>query len=326
MHKDDQKIIDMAQAVIKTEARAVLDLQQRINTNFIKAHHLLLHCQGRIVVTGIGKSGHIGNKIAATLASTGSPAFFIHPAEASHGDLGMITKDDVLLVISYSGETQEVINLMPTIKMLDIPIISLTGNAQSTIAEYATTNLDISVEEEACPLSLAPTSSTTSTLVMGDALAITLLSANDFTEADFARSHPGGALGKRLLQTVEKLMHCASELPVIDTQASFKQAVKMISSKKLGHVLVVEQGELVGLVSDGDVRRAIENGINANDDKNNVKAIMTVDPATVKPTLLASEALNIMEQKKITALPVLSDSNQILGLIHLHDILRAGIL
>ena len=326
MLNNEQNIVKMAKAVIATEAEAVKQLENRIDNNFISAHDILVQCQGRIVVMGIGKSGHIANKIAATLASTGSPAFFIHPAEASHGDLGMITGDDVIIVISYSGESQEITAIMPMIKLLNIPIISMTGNDQSTIASFANVNLNTSVEKEACPLSLAPTSSTTATLALGDALAITLLSAKGFTAEDFARSHPGGALGKRLLANVEKLMHSAEELPCVNQSQTFIEAIQLISAKRLGHVLVLDnQQQLIGIISDGDIRRAIEK-LDGSVQQLSAADVMTKNPLTIDKKRLATEALNCMESKKITALPVVDENNNLIGIIHMHDILRAGIL
>lgn len=327
MDLNDNKIINMALAVIDTEEKAIAALKARIADNFIKAHHLLLNCKGRIVVSGIGKSGHIGSKIAATLASTGSPAFFIHPAEASHGDLGMITKDDIVIVLSYSGETIEILSIISIIKLLGIPIISITGNPQSSIAQLADVNLDVNVEKEACPLKLAPTSSTTATLVMGDALAITLLSAKGFTQDDFARSHPGGALGKKLLSRVSALMHGGADMPVIHENASFREALKEISKKRLGHALIVnDTGTLVGILTDGDIRRALERGETFRDNALPASKIMTKNPRSVTADILATEALNIMEQFKITGLPVVDSKQRPVGLLHMHDVLKAGIL
>lgn len=326
-HLNDHKIIQMALAVIDIEEKAVTSLKTRISEKFLQAHKLLLNCAGRIVVMGIGKSGHIGSKIAATLASTGSPAFFIHPAEASHGDLGMITRDDILIVISYSGETIEILSIISTIKLMGIPIISMTGNSQSSIAQFADVNLDIQVEKEACPLKLAPTSSTTAALVMGDALAITLLSAKGFTEDDFARSHPGGTLGKKLLSRVSALMHTGSAMPIVQETLSCLVGLKEVSQKRLGHAMVInDQGILTGILTDGDIRRAVESGQTFTDPMTPISCIMTKNPRTVTPDILATEALNIMEQFKITGLPVVDSDLKPIGLLHMHDVLRAGIL
>jgi len=326
-NKNDHKIIDMALAVIHTEEKAIAALKSRISDDFIKAHKLLLNCKGRIIVTGIGKSGHIGNKIASTLASTGSPSIFIHPAEAAHGDLGMITKDDVMIVLSYSGETAEILSIVSIIKLLGIPIISMTGNPHSSIAQFANVNLDIHVEQEACPLQLAPTSSTTATLAMGDALAITLLSAKGFTQDDFARSHPGGTLGKKLLSRVSSLMHCGDTMPIIHENTPFVDALKEISRKRLGLAIIInDNGTLVGVFTDGDIRRSIEHSDLFNDKTMAVSQIMTKNPRTITADILATEALNIMEQFKITALPVVDHQLKPVGLLHMHDILKAGIL
>lgn len=327
MKDTDQKIIDMATAVISTEEAAISALTARISNQFIKAHNLLLACKGRVVVMGIGKSGHIGNKIAATLASTGTPAFFIHPAEASHGDLGMITKDDVLLVLSYSGETIEITSILPLIKMQNIPIVSVTGNPNASIAMLADVNLDVSIEKEACPLKLAPTASTTATLVMGDALAITLLSAKGFTQDDFAQSHPGGALGKKLLSRVSALMHSGKAMPIVKSDSPFTRAITEITQKCLGHTLVVnEKGVLAGIVSDGDIRRAIENNSSLKIENTPTSTFMTKNPRAITQEMLATEALRLMEEVKITGLPVVNEKQEPIGLLHLHDILRAGIL
>ena len=298
----------MALAVISTEEKAVAKLKSRISKNFVKAHDILLACKGRIIISGIGKSGHIGCKIAATLASTGSPAFFIHPAEASHGDLGMITKDDVLLVISYSGKTIEILSILPIIKMLGIPIISLTGNAESPIAKLADIDLDVSVENEACPLKLAPTASTTATLAMGDALAITLLTTKGFTQNDFAQSHPGGTLGKKLLSRVHALMHTGEEMPVVKETVSFANALKEMSKKRLGHAMIVDSnGLLVGIFTDGDIRRSIEDGETFENTQLAISNVMTKKPRAIRADILATEALKIMEEHKITGLPVVDD-------------------
>lgn len=318
------KFCTLAEAVIRTEAQAVLDLLPRINELFSKACDILFSCEGRIVVLGMGKSGHIGSKIAATLASTGSPAFYVHPAEASHGDLGMITTKDVVLAISNSGETPEIITLLPIIKRLKVPLITLTGNTNSTLAKASHVNIDVSVKEEACPLGLAPTSSTTATLVMGDALAISLLEARGFTQEDFAFSHPGGSLGRRLLIRIEDIMHTGKALPMVYTHSSVSQALMEMTQKGLGMTAVLDKNEqLCGIFTDGDLRRAIDKGVNVH--TTTLLDTMTPNGKTIQPGMLAADALQIMEDFKITSLLVVNEEKQLLGAIHLHDILRAGI-
>lgn len=320
-----QKICDFGRAVIATEAEMISSLIDRIDKNFAQACHYLHQCEGRIAVMGVGKSGHISKKIAATFASTGSPAFFIHPSEARHGDIGMITKKDVLLVLSNSGESEEIISILPFIKRLDIPLISLTGRSNSTLAKAATINIDVSVEKEACPLGLAPTSSTTAALVMGDALAMALLEKRGFTEKDFALSHPGGTLGRRLLLRVNELMHKDDKIPIISREASLKEALVEMTQKKLGMTTIVnEHSELVGIFTDGDVRRAFDN--NADIHKTQIYQVMSKNPKTISHEILAAEALSIMETYKITSLIVTNAQSQPVGIIHIHDILRAGVI
>lgn len=324
---DSQKIIDLAKAVIAIEQDAVGQLTKRIDQSFLDAYQVLLSCKGRIIVMGIGKSGHIANKISATFASTGSPAFSIHPAEASHGDLGMITKDDVVLVLSNSGETIEILSIIPNIKLIGTPIISLTGNLDSSLAKYADVNIHVGVEKEACPLKLAPTSSTTAALVMGDALAIALLTAKGFTKDDFAQSHPGGALGKKLLLNVDSLMHKNTDMPIITDQATLLEAMHEMSKKRLGHTLVKNAaGKLVGIYTDGDIRRTLESGLSQNVAHTKIFEVMTKNPRSVKKNILATQALRLMEEFKITGLPVVDDKDQPIGLLHMHDILRAGFM
>ncbi|HSW69721.1 MAG TPA: KpsF/GutQ family sugar-phosphate isomerase [Gammaproteobacteria bacterium] len=323
--QDIEKICKLGQAVIEAEAAAIHSLASRINTDFAKACQYLLTSAGRIIVMGMGKSGHIGKKIAATFASTGSPAFFIHPGEAKHGDFGMITQEDVLLIISNSGETDEILAILPFIKRLDLPLITLTGNPHSTLAKAAKINIDVSVEKEACPLGLAPTSSTTAALVMGDALAISLLERRGFTAEDFALSHPGGALGRRLLLRVDELMHTGNALPKVDFNAFLKTALVEMTQKKLGMTTIVNQNnELTGIFTDGDVRRAFDN--NADIHHTIIQDIMTKNPKIISPDTLAAEALHIMESHKITALIVTNEQNHPVGVVHLHDILRAGVM
>lgn len=311
-------------AVIETEAQAVFDLTQRIDQRFETACELLLACKGRVVVTGMGKSGHIGTKIAATFASTGTPAFFMHPGEASHGDLGMITRQDTVLAISNSGFTNEIVTLLPLLKRLEVPLITLTGNPESTIAKSADVNLDISVGQEACPLGLAPTTSTTVSLVMGDALAIALLQARGFSAEDFALAHPGGALGRRLLLRIDELWHEGDELPLINDQATISEALIEVTAKKLGMTCVTDaHGYLAGVYTDGDVRRTLTQNFDINTTP--LAMVMSKNCKTIKKGLLAAEALAIMQKYSITSLVVVDDANRPKAVVHLHDLLRAGV-
>lgn len=320
-----QQIKSLAVAVIQTELAAVQQLLDRIDESFIQACDIMLRCSGRVIVTGMGKSGHIGHKIAATLASTGTPAFFVHPGEASHGDLGMITAADVIIAISNSGETQEVASLLPLIKLLNVPLIAMTGNPQSTLAKYATVSLDVSVRKEACPLNLTPSASTTATLVMGDALAISLLQLRGFGQEDFARSHPGGTLGKRLLLRVQDVMCTGTQLPIIKQTDTIKTALIEMTHKGFGATLVVDdEGQLIGLYTDGDVRRTLDKNIDIH--MTLIAAVMTRKFMTIAADALAAEALRTMEDHKITVLAIKTPDNKPLGLIHIHDILRAGLL
>lgn len=320
-----EKLCELGRAVIKTEAEMIFNLADRINDDFARACQYLLDCTGRIVVIGVGKSGHISKKIAATLASTGSPAFFIHPSEAKHGDIGMITRNDAIIAISYSGESEEMIDLLPHIKRLGVPLITLTGKPHSSLAKAATVNLDVSVEKEACPLGLAPTSSTTAALVMGDALAMALLDKRGFTENDFAMSHPGGTLGRRLLLRVQEIMHHSDDIPVVQEDATLKEALVEMTRKKLGMTTVTDKlGRLIGIFTDGDVRRAFDHNSDIHDTK--VLDVMTKNPKTIKSETLAAEALNLMETFKITSLVVTNPDQQPAGIIHIHDILRAGVI
>lgn len=322
---DSVSLIDSAKRTISLEMQAIEHLKQRIDVDFEKACQLLLACKGRIVVVGMGKSGHIGRKIAATLASTGSPSFFVHPAEASHGDMGMITKDDVVLAISNSGTTNEVVTLIPLIQRMGIPFITMTGNAQSVMAQSAHVNLDTSVEKEACPLNLAPTSSTTVTLVLGDALAIALLEARGFTAEDFAFSHPGGALGRRLLLRVRDIMHQGDELPCVQPEVALKTALLEMTKKGLGMTLIVDQhDQLAGIFTDGDLRRALDRGVDVR--QATINELMTKGGKFVQPDMLAAQALKIMEDFKISQLPVLDMNQKTVGAITMHDLLRAGVI
>lgn len=320
-----ERFCHLGLAVIETEAAAILALTQRLNENFTQACEYLMACEGRIVVIGMGKSGHIGGKIAATLASTGSPAFFVHPGEASHGDMGMITKKDVVLALSNSGETNEILTIMPLIKRLGIPLIALTGNPKSSLAQAASVNLDVSVEKEACPLGLAPTSSTTATLVMGDALAIALLEARGFTEEDFALSHPGGILGRKLLLRINDLMHTNDRIPRVRQNAPLTQALVEMTQKSLGMTAIVdEQDKLIGVYTDGDLRRTLDADLDIH--TISISQVMTRNCKTITATMLAAEALQIMQTYKITSLLVVNPDNTLCGVVHLHDLLRAGVV
>jgi len=312
-------------AVIETEAQAVFALTQRIDERFDKACQLLLACTGRVVVTGVGKSGHIGNKIAATLSSTGTPAFFMHAGEASHGDFGIITRQDVVIAISSSGSTPELLTLLPLLKRMDIPLITLSGNPESVLAKAADVNLDVSVAQEACPLGLAPTTSTTVALVMGDALAIALLDARGFNEEDFARSHPGGMLGRRLLLRIDDISHYGDALPMVSEQATVSEALIVVTEKKLGMTTVVNpQGTLMGVFTDGDVRRTLNRQLDINTTP--IKEVMTKNCKTISKGLLAAEALTIMQKFSITSLVVVDEAQRPQAIIHLHDLLRAGVI
>jgi len=320
-----QKLQQLGRAVLQTEADAVLALQQRVDDNFVAACRYMLACKGRIVVVGMGKSGHIGSKIAATFASTGSPAFFVHPGEASHGDLGMITPTDVVLAISNSGETDEILTILPLIKRLGVPLITLTGNPQSRMALAATANIDVSVKEEACPLGLAPTSSTTATLAMGDAMAVSLLEARGFTAEDFARSHPGGRLGRRLLLLIEEIMHTGSQIPRVRETVSLSEALVEMTRKGLGMTAVVDADDrLVGIFTDGDLRRVLDRRIDIH--QASINDVMTTGCKTVRQGMLAAEALQMMEEYKINGLLVVDEHGQLIGALNMHDLLRAGVV
>ena len=319
-------IRESAHTVIVTEARAIEALQQRVNGSFLSACQLMFQCQGRVVVTGIGKSGHIARKIAATLASTGTPAFFVHPAEASHGDLGMITQKDVVLSLSNSGETDELLTILPLIKRQNVPLIAMTGNEFSSLAKLADVHLDVSVSEEACPLGLAPTASTTAALVMGDALAIALLEARGFTSEDFARSHPAGTLGRRLLVRISDIMHSGKQVPKVEQHASLTTALVEMTRTGLGMTTVTNaEGELLGVFTDGDLRRAVDDAdIDLRDTP--VRSLMTSNPKTITADKLAVEAAQVMEAFKIHALPVVDEENRVVGALNIHDLLRARVV
>ena len=319
------QLIETAQRTIRLEIEAVEQLNARIDASFVKACELILSCKGRVVVVGMGKSGHIGRKIAATLASTGTAAFFVHPAEASHGDMGMITQDDVVLALSNSGTTSEIVTLLPLIKRLGITLISMTGNPKSVLAQAAAASLDASVSIEACPLNLAPTSSTTACLVLGDALAIALLEARGFTAEDFAFSHPGGALGRRLLLKVEHVMHTGERLPKVPRGTSMRDALLEMTEKGLGMTVIVEtDGRLAGIFTDGDLRRALDKGVDVRQTR--IDEVMTVHGKTASAEMLAAEALKIMEDHKISSLVVIDESEFPVGALNMHDLLRAGVM
>lgn len=317
--------IESGLRTVAIEAQAASELQYRINEAFTVACETLLACEGRVIVTGMGKSGHIGNKVAATLASTGTPAFFVHPGEASHGDLGMITKNDVVLALSNSGNTAELVTLIPLIKRLGIPLVSMTGDADSVLAQAACANLDISVSSEACPLNLAPTTSTTVTLVMGDALAIALLESRGFTAEDFAFSHPGGALGRKLLLKVSDIMHQDQKVPKVTPESPIQNALLEMTEKGFGMTTIVdEKGMLLGVFTDGDLRRVIDSKINLSSAL--IKDVMSPNPKTINQDILAAETLNIMQQNSITAVIVEDEKKHPVGVVHMHDILRAGVI
>lgn len=311
--------------VIETEAAAIFALTQQINKNFERACEIMFACKGRVVVTGMGKSGHIGKKIAATLASTGTPAFFMHPAEANHGDLGMVTSHDTVLALSNSGNTHEVLNLLPRLKRLGVPIITLTGNPESILAKTATVNLDLQIPEEACPLGLAPTTSTTTALVMGDALAIALLEARGFTAEDFAHAHPGGTLGKKLLLTVDELYHTGDDLPLVTESTFVRDALIELSAKKLGMACVVNtEGYLVGVYTDGDIRRTLTKSYDIHTTP--IQEVMTQGCQTISKGMLATEALALMQKHSITSLVITDENKKPTAVLHIHDLLRAGII
>ncbi|HHJ16733.1 MAG TPA: KpsF/GutQ family sugar-phosphate isomerase [Gammaproteobacteria bacterium] len=312
-------------AVLETEAAAIEALKSRIDADFVRACQHMLDCEGRVVVIGMGKSGHIGSKIAATLASTGTPAFFVHPGEASHGDLGMITPKDVVLALSNSGATEEILTILPIIKRLHVPLISLTGNPDSALAQAASVNLDVSVAEEACPLGLAPTASTTAALAMGDALAISLLEVRGFTSDDFARSHPGGKLGRRLLLLIDDLIHTGERVPKVTSGTLICDALLEITRKGLGVTAIVDNDNVVqGIFTDGDLRRALDRAADLN--ATPIDELMTRDCTLVSPGLLAAEALQIMEDGKFSALLVVDNNKHLIGALNMHDLLRAGVV
>src|SRR5690554_718318 len=317
--------ISAALNAINIELKAVEALTDRVDDSFVKACEVIMACKGRVVVTGMGKSGHIGRKIAATLASTGTPSFFVHPGEASHGDMGMITPQDVVIAISNSGSTSEVVTILPLIKRMGTPLISITGNPASVLAREAVANLDVRVALEACPLRLAPTSSTAATLVMGDALAVALLKARGFSAEDFAFSHPGGSLGRRLLLRVADIMHSGDAIPAVTENVSLSAALLEMTRKGLGMTTVVNtKGELTGIFTDGDLRRTLDKSVDVHTTV--IRDVMTRHGKTIRADHLAAEALNMMEELKINALPVTDENGQLTGAINMHDLLRAGVI
>lgn len=321
----NDELLKLAGEVLTIESRAVDALRGRLNDDFIAACKLCLQTPGRVVVSGMGKSGHVSNKIAATLASTGTPAFFMHPAEASHGDLGMITGQDLLLAISYSGETAEVITILPVVKRMGAKLLSMTGNPKSTMARAADVHLDISVAEEACPLNLAPTASTTATLAMGDALAVALLKSRGFTAEDFARSHPSGSLGKRLLLRVSDVMRSGDRVPAVQADVSLRDGLMEMTDKGLGMTAIVGKDlALEGVFTDGDLRRTLDSGADIH--KTKIRDVMHSDCKTTSADVLAAEALHLLEENKITSLLVTDENNRLVGALNIHDLFREGLM
>jgi arabinose-5-phosphate isomerase len=319
------QLLALATRVLTIESRAVKSLADRIDASFASACALCLEIEGRVIVTGMGKSGHIGGKIAATLASTGTPSFFVHPGEASHGDLGMITEHDLLLAVSYSGETQEVVTILPLVKRIGARLISITGKPKSTLAKIADVHLDVSVDEEACPLNLAPTASTTATLAMGDALAVALLECRGFTAEDFALSHPSGSLGKRLLLRVSDVMHSGDDMPMVGADATLSQGLIEISEKGLGMTAIVgPDQQILGIFTDGDLRRALDTEINVH--KTLMKNVMHENSIVASADILAAEAVHLMEEYKITSLLVADSAGRLKGALNIHDLFRAGVM
>jgi arabinose-5-phosphate isomerase len=319
----DEGLVELGRQALNVEIDGLRAQLPRLGSDFARACRICLNCRGRIVVTGMGKSGHIGGKIAATLASTGTPAFFVHPGEASHGDVGMITRDDAVLALSNSGETAEILTILPVIKRLGVPLIAFTGNSDSALARIASVHLDIRVPAEACPLNLAPTASTTAALAMGDALAVALLKARGFTEQDFVRSHPAGALGRRLL-FVKDVMRTGGQIPTVRAGATLAEALREVSSKGLGMTAIVDDSmRVLGVFTDGDLRRALDRAADLH--ATHVDQAMSVNPKSVRAGTLAAEAVHLMETHRITSLMVLDDERTLVGVLHVHDLLRAGV-
>jgi arabinose-5-phosphate isomerase len=319
----DEGLIELGRQALTVEIDGLRAQLPRLGTDFARACRICLNCRGRVVVTGMGKSGHIGGKIAATLASTGTPSFFVHPGEASHGDVGMITRDDAVLALSNSGETAEILTILPVIKRLGVPLIALTGNSDSALARIATVHLDIRVPAEACPLNLAPTASTTAALAVGDALAVALLKARGFTEEDFARSHPAGALGRRLL-FVKDVMRTGKQIPTVRVDTTLAQGLLEVTSKGLGMTAIVDEAmRVLGVFTDGDLRRALDRAADLHATR--MDQVMTEGAKSVLPSTLAAEAVHLMETHRITSLIVLDDGGKLVGVLHVHDLLRAGV-
>ena len=321
----NEDLLALARETLAIESRAVSEVSSRLSDEFAAACRLCMDTPGRIVVTGMGKSGHIATKIAATLASTGTPAFFMHPAEASHGDLGMITAQDLLLAISYSGETDEVVTILPLVKRMGAHLITMTGKPSSTLARVADVHLDVAVSEEACPLNLAPTASTTATLAMGDALAVALLKARGFTAEDFARSHPSGSLGKRLLLRVQDVMRTGTGVPAVGPDVALRDGLMEMTQKGLGMTAIVEDdGRILGIFTDGDLRRALDEGADIRSTP--IREVMHANCKTTSEDVLAAEAVNVLEENKITSLLVADDDGRLIGALNIHDLFRAGIM
>ncbi len=321
----DSSLVDLGRQALAVEIDGLRAQVPRLGWEFARACRICLTCRGRIAVTGMGKSGHIGGKIAATLASTGTPAFFMHPGEASHGDIGMITRDDAVLALSNSGETDEILTLVPAIKRLGVPLIAFTGNSTSTLARVATVHLDIGVPAEACPLNLAPTASTTAALAVGDALAVALLKARGFTEEDFARSHPSGALGRRLLLHVKDVMRTGAEVPKVAPDAPLVDGLMEVTRKGLGMTAVVDDANrVIGVFTDGDLRRALDRAVDLHGTR--MEQVMTRKAKTVRPDTLAAEAVLLMETHRITSLVVVGPDDVLVGALNVHDLLRAGVV
>ena len=319
----DEGLVELGRQALSVEIDGLRAQLPRLGTDFARACRICLNCRGRIVVTGMGKSGHIGGKIAATLASTGTPSFFVHPGEASHGDVGMITRDDAVLALSNSGETTEILTILPVIKRLGVPLIAFTGNSDSALARIATVHLDIRVPAEACPLNLAPTASTTAALAVGDALAVALLKARGFTEQDFVRSHPAGALGRRLLY-VKDVMRSGGQIPTVRADTTLAEGLLEVTSKGLGMTAIVDDSmRVLGVFTDGDLRRALDRA--ADLQATRMDQVMTAGPKSVLPSTLAAEAVHLMETHRITSLIVLDDTGKLVGVLHVHDLLRAGV-
>ena len=316
-----KSLIEIAKAVIQTEAESILALKDRINNDFAKACETLKNCRGKVVLVGMGKSGHIAKKISSTLSSTGTPSFYLHPGEAGHGDLGMVSHDDVVIIVSYSGESDEIIALLPGIQRMNVPIISMTGNINSLVASSSDFHLDVSVEKEACPNNLAPTSSTTSALVMGDAIAVSLINAHNFTPEDFARSHPSGSLGRRLLTFVSSIMQSGDDIPMVSKETLLIDSLLVMSEKALGMVLIAEDGKLVGIFTDGDLRRTLESKMDFQ--KLTIEDVMTKDCKSIEPQEPALTAVQMMEKYSLNSMPVVDSKNNIVGAINMHTLIQA---